>query len=1370
MPLSTITPKHTFSSPVAHEILRSDVSISLFGHNTDNDALAHIRELFTFSPFGLGCRQCGEHHYAKIKLEERSIRDHLRKHHMDSRMSTVQSVLNGFTKQVLIAKESGTIEPYRSDQKTYSGYSCNCGQVFPRKGNALRHCLKVGCDATKLQEVDLFKLCCGSYVSQAQVDLVFAPRITKQFNYSKARATLLPFLPKREIHDHTYTHMYTPLITQCGGSAQFVTKIRNDFTAIHAEPCPLYESMLTSIHEQAETWLLKFAQMNIKMVPGNLRAALQTFEGGEVDEVSQRCTYTMQHDPTTLLVELKKLLSFVYRRGFFSGKPFNHQDGFAIAYFLKDLMLEIPPSVQSHPLAVEFCLMWGFRVEKTDSNIKMVSCDTVSSLFSKIASVLKAAICSVVCSFSEDAFTIHGPALVTAVRKSHVLHCLSPMVRQLREMHHRLPKRRKTTLDDTGNIVVDQFYFPFDTWSQIVPKTVILMKLAISNLADGIWWEPVVDVLTDVQVNVCCDTGDLFIADVNPVWKQDSLFSLDHFDHLTALLEMSFHGFGGGSARLNELRDPTMFHCLFTNGTVYYTLSSLKGFKSTSQRTRKEIERKLPPVISRYFLLFRSLIRTKASMFTSNSSNDSNRNHIFPTRINPSVNPSVVRPSHIIRDVFSLAAIPSMTQVRHFWAGVSNFVTGGHHSPNHFVSSNIMGASKMGHSSLTHATIYSSQQVGSEETHFNAYHFAIGDTSYQISKSISNLSLADLRNAMRLRYPTAISPSNGHDHYLSIQQKELVEFGYGANFNNKAQHCIALLAPGEGKSESYIIPTIARQLANQKSKTIIHVSPFRFLAGYQFAMASAAFEKLSLKSSICVFSGRDITSDGPLPEELRDKDNLPSLLFLNLDAVSNLFKYFSEVLKSWVDVLDRIVIDEVHTILSEMNFRDKYKVYSELPSLGVPIVVLSGSLPIFAISRFAKQLGLSKTDNLSDVKVILGSHVVGRFPQGFKIKVSISSKYVYVAAHFVKTKLESRRGLAAVHVVVAEKKDGIFLLQQLSTRCRCKFVSSDSTQEEVNQTATEWSKGQFDVLISTTMGLVGNENPSCRHLVCVGYLYDSMQIVQFLGRLRDHMRTDFGQILFAVPDDLSDHRIIDDNHKYTRLLNEGFISAQDHQNFTTVMTSSGVQDWLSDSFLGEKGCAMNLLSVSFGRPTTGNCGACPFCCSIPLTYLQTEATQRIQLAATNEIATQRVLLKLATACLVCGNPACRGIPLLRGSGSKLLPENAGVCFQWKMCYACGVSTHDRKLCPFKKEYTHNRACCECWVFKGVSGATKHETNNCPVKGRLRRLLSHNFLQAKVTGTFQVYIEEIYTSAESFCKFLATQESKIATSRHQSSSL
>ena len=1315
---------------------------------------------FNFSPFGLGCRMCKKS--VTIQLNLRSIQIHLKRHGMESGISTAKSLLQSFQTQIEEVKRYRSIDPYRVDDVTYKGVSCTCGKVFQlRKDSAIRHCQKGGCDPTKLRQVNLTKLCCGSYVSLSQIESLFMPpHITKQFDYVEARAALISFLPNREKGDHTYTHMFTPLISQCGGAAQFVQKIEEDFAAIHTLPNPTQEPLLLPIHNEAEIWLLKYAQKNILMVPGNLRAALQTFEGGEVDDISQRTIYTMQHDPTTLLIELKKLLSFAYRRGVFFRKPFHTNDGFAIAYFLADLMLEIPASVEHHPLAVEFCLMSGFRIEKNGSKIKMISCDTISSIFAKVSSILKAAICSVICSYTEDAFSTHGPALLTAVRRSHVLHSLSPMLRQIREMHRRLPKRRKTTLDDVGNIVVDQFSFPFDTWSQIVPKTVLLMKLAMSNLANGIWWESVVDVLTDVKVHVECNTGDLFLVDVSPVWKQGSLFPLEHFDHLTALLEMSFHGFGGGSARLNELRDPTMFNCLFTNNTVYYTLSTLKGFNSTSRRTSKEIERKLPPVISRYFLLFRSLIQSNASLFTSHDS-DNTRNLIFPTRINR----SAIQPSHIIRDLFSLSAIPNMIQVRHFWAGVSNFVTSGHHQLHNFLSSNSMGASKMGHSALTHSTAYSSQQVGSEEAHFNAYHFAIGDTSYQISKFLMRLSLSDLRNAVRLRFPNLVSPSNGHDHYLSVQQKELVEFGYSAEFNNKPQHCIALLAPGEGKSESYIIPTIARNLANHKSKTIIHISPFRFLAGYQFAMASAALEKLSLQSTICVFSGQHITSDGALPEELREKDSLPSLLFLNLDAVNNLFKYFSEVFKSWVDVVDKIVIDEVHTILSEMSFRDKYRVYSELPSLGIPIVVMSGSLPIFAVNRFAKQLGLSRTHDLSDVKLILGSHIVGGFPRGFEIKVSITSRYTYVAAHFVKTKLESGSGLAAVHVVVAEKKDGTFLLDQLFPRFNCKFVSSDSSQEEVNQIAAEWSKGQLDVLISTTMGLVGNENPSCRHLVCVGYLYDSMQIVQFLGRLRNSMRMNFGQVLFAVPDNLSNHRIIDDNLRYTRLLNEGFISAQDHANFTAVMTSSGVRDWLSNASQGLCGCAVQILSTMFGREATETCGACPFCRSVPLTTLQTEATGRIRLAKENESASQRVLSKLAFACQVCGDPACRGIPLLKGPGSKSLPENKDVCFQWKMCYACGVGTHDRKLCPFKKDYINNRACCECWVMKGAGGSAKHEISSCPVKGRLRRLLSHDFVRSKSPGTFQSYIEQIYTSRESFCRFLTSQETALKTPTH-----
>ena len=311
----------------------------------------------------------------------------------------------------------------------------------------------------------------------------------------------------------------------------------------------------------------------------------------------------------------------------------------------------------------------------------------------------------------------------------------------------------------------------------------------------------------------------------------------------------------------------------------------------------------------------------------------------------------------MIRDLFTLASPPGMTQVRQFWAGVSNYVTGGEQTSKYLTSSTI-GASKMGHSSSTHASTYSSERVGSDEAHFNAYHFAIGDTSYHHLKcQKSMLSLSDLRSAMCLRYPFSISPHGNN--YLSLQQKELVEFGYGSG-SSQVQHCLGLLAPGDGKSECYIIPTIARHMANHKSKTIIHISPYSFLAGYQFANASAAVEKLGFSSSIsmALFTGKDIW-EGCLPHELSNKECLPSLLFLNLDGLYNLCTYFFEHLKSWVDVVDKIVIDEVHTIFSELSFRDKYKVYCRLPVLGIPIIALSGSLPLFAVGRFAKRLCLT---------------------------------------------------------------------------------------------------------------------------------------------------------------------------------------------------------------------------------------------------------------------------------------------------------------------------------------------------------------------------------------------------------------------------
>ena len=107
------------------------------------------------------------------------------------------------------------------------------------------------------------------------------------------------------------------MISSCGSPSNFETKIRSDCNLIHSPPHPESEGLLVLLLENAKDWLLNFAKKNVLMVPGNLRAGLLSFEGGEVNDISQGTTYTMQHYPENILPDLVKLLKFSYRRNLF---------------------------------------------------------------------------------------------------------------------------------------------------------------------------------------------------------------------------------------------------------------------------------------------------------------------------------------------------------------------------------------------------------------------------------------------------------------------------------------------------------------------------------------------------------------------------------------------------------------------------------------------------------------------------------------------------------------------------------------------------------------------------------------------------------------------------------------------------------------------------------------------------------------------------------------------------------------------------------------------------------------------------------------------------------------------------------------------
>jgi hypothetical protein len=92
---------------------------------------------------------------------------------------------------------------------------------------------------------------------------------------------------------------------------------------------------------------------------------------------------------------------------------------------------------------------------------------------------------------------------------------------------------------------VDQFRFPYDIWSRIVPATVKKMREAVKKLAVRFWWETGVDMAMDVVVRTDDQCSDLMLVGIKVQWKDETILEMDVLDTFQALLEQAIHGFVG---------------------------------------------------------------------------------------------------------------------------------------------------------------------------------------------------------------------------------------------------------------------------------------------------------------------------------------------------------------------------------------------------------------------------------------------------------------------------------------------------------------------------------------------------------------------------------------------------------------------------------------------------------------------------------------------------------------------------------------------------------------------------------------------------------------------------------------------------------
>ena len=326
-------------------------------------------------------------------------------------------------------------------------------------------------------------------------------------------------------------------------------------------------------------------------------------------------------------------------------------------------------------------------------------------------------------------------------------------------------------------------------------------------------------------------------------------------------------------------------------------------------------------------------------------------------------------------------------------------------------------------------------------------------------------------------------------------------------------HVVANVPCGDGKSLAWTLPAVAARLKGVHSGCTIVVAPYKFLTFFHSEAASSFLDPFDGYVEVL---GSDSFGPQTFPGELADERVLPDIVFVSPEALRNLIQYQSARLGRLCSGghIHRIIVDEIHTLFME-EFRSVYEYFPRLSTLGIPVTVMSGTVPPPFRDHLLRYLGLSR-EGLTP-EIIDGGDVLGHFPRDFRFGCRVVKAPVQEAVRYVRSKSTSTE---ACHIFVACKRDGeaiskIFAAQGNITS---SLLHSDLTREEQSEIAVSWRESSIDALISTSLALVGNENSACKHIVFVGYLFNMMAVIQAINRLRPKQRYGRASVQFFVRD------------------------------------------------------------------------------------------------------------------------------------------------------------------------------------------------------------------------------------------------------------
>ena len=594
-----------------------------------------------------------------------------------------------------------------------------------------------------------------------------------------------------------------------------------------------------------------------------------------------------------------------------------------------------------------------------------------------------------------------------------------------------------------------------------------------------------------------------------------------------------------------------------------------------------------------------------------------------------------------------------------------------------------------------------------------------------------------------------------------------------------------------GKSLSLLIPITIEKLTRRFSGCRVFVLPYAFLKDSAHEAFQTKLHQFKDYLDIQSYAASSIT-DSSLPFPLTN-DNPPDILLLTVDAAANLIQYHPSLLRTWhaTRALRGVWFDEIQCLFDEYGFRQVYQKLPLYASIGAPVTLLSGSFPYELVESTMKYLKLlPENESLeSNVDVVKSKDLVG---SGFRFEVIVVNNIIADTIDLMKD-FCSNTGQSA-HALCASKENCKEFGEILRDSSDVEVVHADLSSEAQSNIAKKWYHQEFTKLFSTSIGIVGNENPNVGCIFAVGILHSLSNLLQGCGRLRPGQRGLNAKVVQIIQtNDLQANQKLtaDGDCKRNQLLQAGLLKDRDVTIFNKVFHIDGYKE-----FLKTDGCYLARLQKIFTGNDESPCrSGCTWCITksryiIHNTVQGVEQNQRPTLVAPSrprqpvENPYNQRKRKSPIPPITMAASAARDSELLqldqRSRADKILTWLKVHCPRCKVrgcigecnnkaCHICGSQRHLLRNCSFKHgteearkldQFLKNNRIC-AWCF-GRMNTEKHGPlrggrqgeSQCTLQKRLRCAIQMEWMQNNQNMSYGDFVKKLHCNEQSYYEFLA----------------